>query len=70
MIVCRYYYNNHLQYNYLFTFFVSSSVDSNVSNEPKSQLSMSQTDKKSVKTILSQFLPSSTPPAIIPVCIL
>lgn len=45
-------------------------MDSNVPNEPKSQLSMSQTDKKSVKTILSQFLPSSTPPAIIPVCIL
>lgn len=39
--------------------------DSNVPNEPKTQLSMSQNDKKSVKTILSQFLPSSTPPAII-----
>ncbi|XP_025408093.1 putative 1-phosphatidylinositol 3-phosphate 5-kinase isoform X2 [Sipha flava] len=40
--------------------------DNNVHNEHKSQLSISQTDKKSVKTILSQFLPSSTPSAIIP----
>lgn len=45
----------------------SDSDDNNVSNEQKSQLSTSQTDKKSVKTILSQFLPSSTPPAVIPV---
>jgi len=43
-------------------------VENNVPNEPKSQLSTSQTDKKSVKTILSQFLPSSAPTAIIPVC--
>lgn len=46
----------------------SDSDDNNVSNEQKSQLSMSQTDKKSVKTILSQFLPSSTPSTVIPVC--
>lgn len=43
----------------------SDSDDINVSNEQKSQLSASQADKKSVKTILSQFLPSSTPPAVI-----
>ncbi|XP_050432860.1 putative 1-phosphatidylinositol 3-phosphate 5-kinase isoform X2 [Adelges cooleyi] len=40
--------------------------DNNLHNEPKSQSSMSQSDKKSVKTILSQFLPSSAPPTIIP----
>lgn len=45
----------------------SDSDDNNVSNEQKSQLSTSQTDKKTVKTIFSQFLPSSTPPAVIPV---
>lgn len=45
----------------------SDSDDNNVSNEQKSQLSTSQSDKKSVKTILSQFLPSSTPSAVIPV---
>ncbi|VVC36576.1 Hypothetical protein CINCED_3A016117 [Cinara cedri] len=40
--------------------------DNNLSNEPKSQITLPQTDKKSVKTILSQLLPSSTLPTIIP----
>lgn len=63
MIVCNFTrkITNVIKHNFF-------SGDNSIQNEPKSQLSISQSDKKSVKNILSQFLPSSTPPAIIPVC--